>query len=92
MYHTYLWLCKYGDEKSANSAAAEILACVYLPLSPVANNISPNVVQYTMQHNKQCKRNIHTFTLAFKQAREAKQPLNTLPNVLAYRNQDRKII
>ena len=42
MYHTFLWLCKCGDEKLANSTVAEILAGVYLPLSPVASNISPN--------------------------------------------------
>ena len=29
------------------------------------------LVQYTTQQNKQCKRNIHAFKLAFKQARES---------------------
>ena len=74
MYHTFLWLSKCGDEKLANSTAAELLAGAYLPLSPVPNNISPSqcaLVQYTTQHNKQCKRNVHAFKLAFKQARES---------------------
>ena len=45
MYHT---LCKCSDEKLANSTAAEILAGAYLPLSPVANNISPNVHRHAV--------------------------------------------
>ena len=71
MYHTFLWLCKCGDEKLANSTAVELLAGAYLPLSPVANNISPSTHRHATQHNKQCKRNVHAFKLAFKQARES---------------------
>ena len=76
MYHTFLWLCKCGDEKLANSTATETLAGAYLPLSPVANNVSPNVHRHAVflistQHNKLRNRNIHTFKLAFKQARES---------------------
>ena len=61
MYRTFLWLCKSSDEKLANSTAAEILADAYLPLSPVTNNISPNVHRHAVflfstQHNKQCKK------------------------------------
>ena len=57
MYHTFLWFCKCGDEKLANSTAVELLASAYLPLSPVANNISPSthrhaVFLFSTQRNK----------------------------------------
>ena len=56
MYHTFLWLYKCGEEKLANSTAAELLAGAYLPLSPVANNISTSahrhaVFLFSTQHN-----------------------------------------
>ena len=64
MYHTFLWLCKCGDEKLANSTAVELLASAYPQTRCV-------LVQYTTQHNKQVKRNVHAFEPAFKQARES---------------------
>ena len=89
MYHTFLWLCKCGDEKLANSIAVELLAGAYLPLSPVANNISPSahrhaVFLFGIQRNT--INNVQGMSTLSNKQEKAKQPLNKFPNVLAHRN------
>ena len=80
MYHTFLWLCKCGDEKLANSTAAKLLASAYLPLSPVPNNISPSahrqaVFLFSTQHN------VKEMSTPSNKPEKAKQPLNNLTGV-----------
>ena len=89
MCHTFLWLCKCGDEKLANSTAAEILAGACLPLSPVVNNISPNVHRHAVflfgtQHNT--INNVKGISMPSNKPEKAKQPLSTFSNVMAHRN------
>ena len=88
MYHTFLWLCKCGDEKLANSTAVELLAGAYLPLSPVANNISPSthrhaVFLFSTQRNT--INNVKGMSMPLNRPsnkqEKAKQPLNKFPNV-----------
>ena len=93
MYHTFLWLCKCGDEKLANSTAAELLAGVYLPLSPVANNISPSahrhaVFLFSTQRNtiNNVKGMSAPSNWPSNKREKAKQSLNKFPNLLAHRN------
>ena len=78
MYHTFLWLCKCSDEKLANSTAVELLAGAYLPLSPVANNISPSTHRHavfffsTQRYTINNVKGMSTPSApAFKQARES---------------------
>ena len=84
MYLTFLWLCKCGDEKLANSTAAELLAGAYLPLSPIANNISPSVHRqavflFSTQHN--VKEMSTPSNWSSNKPDKAKQPLNNLTGV-----------
>ena len=88
MYHTFLWLCKCGDEKLANSTAVELLAGAYLPLSPVANNISPSahrhaVFLFSTQRNtiNNVKGMSTPSNRPSNKQEKAKQPLNKFPNV-----------
>ena len=88
MYHTFLWLCKCGDKKSANSTAAEIFAGAYLPLSPVTNNISPKVhrhivFSFSTQHNTiNNVKGISPSNWPSNKPEKAKQLLNTFPSVI----------
>ena len=86
MYHTFFWLCKYGDKKLA-STAAELLAGAYLPLSPVANNISPSTHRHAVFLFSTQRNTINNVKgMPSNKQEKAKQPLNKFPNVLAHRN------
>ena len=83
-----LGLCECGDEKLTNSTAVELLAGEYLPLPPVANNISLNVHRnavFLFSTQRNTIKNVQGISTPSNypsnKREKAKQPLSTFQQI-----------